>query len=64
MPTDHSAPATTANRHHSRNELVRFYRAIGIPAVASAVQAARMSQQPSAAKATVPAFLRDTQPIG
>jgi hypothetical protein len=64
MPTDHSAPAVSANRNHSRNELTRFYRAIGIPAVASAVQAARMNPPKPKADPTIPAFLRETQPLG
>jgi hypothetical protein len=64
MPTDHSAPAASANRNHSRNELIRFYRAIGIPAVVSAVQAARMSPPKPKATASIPAFLRETQPVG
>jgi hypothetical protein len=64
MPTDHSAPAAATNRSHSRHELTRFYRAIGIPAVASAVQAARMTPQKAKTDPVIPAFQREAHAVG
>jgi hypothetical protein len=64
MSTDHSAPAASANRSPSRHELTRFYRAIGIPAVASAVQAARMTPQTVKADPVIPTLQREAHTLG
>jgi hypothetical protein len=64
MSTDHSAPAASPTRSLSRPELTRFYRAIGIPAVASAAQAARMTPARPRADAVIPAFLRELHAVG
>lgn len=64
MSTDLSAPAASSNRTLSRHELTRFYRAIGIPAVASAAQAARMAPAKPRTDRVIPAFLRDLHAVG
>ncbi len=38
-----SQPATSSRRVANREELTRFYAAIGIPAVVSAIQASKMT---------------------
>jgi hypothetical protein len=64
MSTDHSAPAASNHRSPSRHELTRFYRAIGIPAVASAVQAARMTPRQVKPDPVIPAFQREAHTVG
>jgi hypothetical protein len=59
-----TATAAAASRTHSRHDLARFYRAIGIPAVASAAQAARMTAPKVKTDAIVPAFLREAHAVG
>lgn len=63
MPTDRSS-FSTAERKLTEAELVRFYRAIGIPAVASATQAAKMAQPHGGAGRQMPAFLQDAHRLG
>jgi hypothetical protein len=64
MPTEPRQTRTTRSRIANRQELTHFYRAIGIPAVASAAQAAKMTA-PSARQANdLPAFLRDAHAVG
>jgi hypothetical protein len=64
MSTDRLAPAASPHRIPSRNELTRFYRAIGIPAVASAAQAAKMAGPKSRRESALPAFLKDAHTVG
>jgi hypothetical protein len=62
MPTDTHKPAQA--RLHSRQELAQFYRAIGISAVASAAQAAKMTTQSAKREGSLPAFLKDAHALG
>jgi hypothetical protein len=64
MSTDRLSPAVSPHRIPTRYELTRFYRAIGIPAVASAAQAAKMSGPKSRRENALPAFLRDAHAVG
>jgi hypothetical protein len=64
MPTDTHSPAESRKRMPSRQELVRFYRAIGISAVASAAQAAKMTAPAARRDAALPAFLKDAHAVG
>lgn len=48
----------------NRQELTRFYQAIGIPALASAMQAAKMTPPPKERTRELPAFLRDVHAAG
>jgi hypothetical protein len=64
MSTDRHAPAASRHRTPTRHELTRFYRAIGIPAVVSAAQAAKMTAPQSRPEAMLPAFLRDAHSVG
>jgi hypothetical protein len=64
MPTDRSSYHSATERLASREELTRFYRAIGIPAVASAAQAAKMAGQALKGAGALPAFLRDAHRVG
>ncbi|MGL5114136.1 MAG: hypothetical protein ACRC7G_12365 [Beijerinckiaceae bacterium] len=64
MPTDRSSYQTATERLASREELTRFYRAIGIPAVASAAQAAKMAGQALKSAGAMPAFLQDAHRVG
>ena len=52
-----------ANRIPSKEELVAFYRAIGISAVASAVMAQKMTSSSPTPKHELPAFLRDAHAV-
>jgi hypothetical protein len=53
------------NRIPSTEELVAFYRAIGISAVASAVMAQKMTSAASPSpRHELPAFLRDAHVVG
>ncbi|MFM9975431.1 MAG: hypothetical protein ACKVON_12765 [Beijerinckiaceae bacterium] len=63
MPTE---PRDTASKSRiaSRQELTAFYRAIGISAVASAAQAAKMTAPLPPTKHELPAFLRDAHAVG
>jgi hypothetical protein len=63
MPTDTAKPAHPS-RIPSRQELTRFYRAIGISAVASAAQAAKMTAPSAKRDDALPAFLRDAHAVG
>ena len=62
--TSSTAASTAASRIASRQELTNFYRAIGISAVASAMQAAKMMPAAPAAQNELPAFLRDAHSVG
>jgi hypothetical protein len=64
MPTEPRDPRAARARLASRQELTLFYRAIGIPAVASAAQAARMTAPSPKAAGDLPAFLRDAHAVG
>jgi hypothetical protein len=57
-------PQAKANRIPSQEELVAFYRAIGIPAVASAAQAQKMATSAPVRQFELPAFLRDAHAVG
>ena len=59
MSIDSRTTRAARSRVPSRQELTQFYRAIGIPAVASAVQAAKMTPQQGGRVGELPAFLRD-----
>jgi hypothetical protein len=54
---------TKTNRIPSQQELVAFYRAIGISAVASAAMAQKMTASSPAPKNELPAFLRDAHAV-
>jgi hypothetical protein len=56
--------STPASRIASRQELTSFYRAIGISAVVSAMQAAKMVPAAPVVKNDLPAFLRDAHAVG
>jgi hypothetical protein len=64
MPTEHLNASIARGRIASREELTRFYRAIGISAVASATQAAKMTAPSKSAAHELPAFLRDAHAVG
>lgn len=64
MPTDSRKTASHTNRMPTRQELTRFYRAIGISAVASAAQAAKMTAPAAARETSLPAFLKDAHAVG
>jgi hypothetical protein len=64
MPTDRTKTADHKNRIPTREELTRFYRAIGISAVASAAQAAKMTGPIARRETALPAFLRDIHAVG
>lgn len=53
-----------ARQDVTRQELTQFYRAIGIPAVASAMQAAKMTPAPAKRVRELPPFLRDAHSAG
>jgi hypothetical protein len=55
---------STASRLATRQELTRFYQAIGIPAVISATQATKMTAPAEANNRELPAFLREAHAIG
>jgi hypothetical protein len=62
-----SRPRDTQNktsRIPSTEELVAFYRAIGISAVASAAMAQKMTSPTPSPKHELPAFLRDAHAVG
>jgi hypothetical protein len=59
-----SMSSSATSRIASRQELTSFYRAIGISAVASAMQAAKMMPAAPATKNDLPAFLRDAHTVG
>jgi hypothetical protein len=63
MPTAYTTTAADS-RIPSRQELTRFYRAIGISAVASAAQAAKMTAPVARGENKLPAFLRDAHAVG
>jgi hypothetical protein len=68
MSTQHSQPASRNHRVANREELTRFYAAIGIPAVISAIQASKMqlgsrADSNDAPKKEFPAFLNELQPV-
>jgi hypothetical protein len=52
-----------ASRNPSKEELVAFYRAIGISAVASAAMAQKMTAAAPTTKHELPAFLRDAHAV-
>jgi hypothetical protein len=62
MPTKSTPKA--ASRIPDRHELTRFYRAIGISAVASAAQAAKMTAPARTRENALPAFLKDAHAVG
>jgi hypothetical protein len=64
MPTEPLKTRTTRSRIANRQELTQFYRAIGIPAVLSAAQAARMTAPLVKHTSDLPAFLRDAHAVG
>jgi hypothetical protein len=68
MPTGLQELRAAQSRIASRHELTAFYRAIGIPAVASASQAAKMAPKmapaATASQNDLPAFLRDAHAVG
>ncbi len=64
MPTEPRETRTAKSRIATRQELTHFYRAIGIPAVASAAQAAKMTAPTSRQSNDLPAFLRDAHAVG
>jgi hypothetical protein len=64
MPTEHQTCAIARGRIASCEELTRFYRAIGISAVASATQAAKMTVPAKSTSHELPAFLRDAHAVG
>jgi hypothetical protein len=69
MSTQQSQPANNRSRRiATRDELTRFYAAIGIPAVISAMQANKMQIQAKgehngASAHKLPAFLKEIQPV-
>lgn len=64
MSTEPRTTRAARSRVPTRNELTQFYRAIGIPAVASALQAAKMTPQQGQRANELPAFLRDAHVPG
>ena len=64
MSTEPRTTRAARSRVPTRHELTQFYRAIGIPAVASALQAAKMTPQKSPRTGELPAFLRDAHAAG
>ncbi len=64
MPTEQQSSIAERGRIASRQELTRFYRAIGISAVASATQAAKMTAPAKSTSHELPAFLRDAHAVG
>jgi hypothetical protein len=64
MPTEPRDSRAARARLASRQELTHFYRAIGIPAVASAAQAAKMTGAAPKAAGDLPAFLRNAHAVG
>jgi hypothetical protein len=55
---------STTSRLATRQELTRFYQAIGIPAVVSATQATKMTAPSEATARELPAFLREVHAVG
>jgi hypothetical protein len=64
MPIEPKPSAVEQGRIASRQELTTFYRAIGISAVASATQAAKMTAPVKDTRNELPAFLRDAHAVG
>jgi hypothetical protein len=64
MKTETRVAPIAKSRIASRQELIAFYKAIGISAVASAAQAAKMTMSAPAAKHELPTFLRDAHAVG
>jgi hypothetical protein len=64
MSTSSPKPTASRSRIPTREELVRFYRAIGISAVAAAAQAAKMTAPSARRDDALPAFLRDAHAVG
>jgi hypothetical protein len=64
MSTETRNARPAARRSPTRQELTQFYRAIGIPAVASAMQAAKMTAPAAKRGGDLPAFLRDAHHVG
>ncbi|MGL4637632.1 MAG: hypothetical protein ACRCWF_16735 [Beijerinckiaceae bacterium] len=64
MPIEPKASKVEQTRIASRQELTSFYRAIGISAVASAMQAAKMTAPAKDQRNELPAFLRDAHAVG
>ena len=64
MNTQTRDSSSAKSRIASRQELTAFYRAIGISAVASAAQAAKMTMSAPSTKHELPAFLRDAHAVG
>ncbi len=64
MPIEPRETRTSKNRIATRQELTHFYRAIGIPAVVSATQAAKMTAPSAKSASDLPAFLRDAHAVG
>ncbi len=64
MSTEPRTTRAARSRVPTRQELTHFYRAIGIPAVASALQAAKMTPKPGPRAGEMPAFLRDAHVAG
>jgi hypothetical protein len=63
MPTEPRETRAEQSRIASRQELTHFYRAIGIPAVVSATQAAKMTAPPAHRTSDLPAFLRNAHAV-
>ena len=63
MPTEPRETRAEQSRIASRQELTHFYRAIGIPAVVSATQAAKMTAPPACRTSDLPAFLRNAHAV-
>ena len=64
MSTEPRKTRAARSRLATRHELTQFYRAIGIPAVASAMQAAKMTPPSAKRSGDLPAFLRDAHAVG
>jgi hypothetical protein len=64
FPMSTETTSKAASRIPTRQELVSFYRAIGISAVASAAQAAKMSAPSRQRDHASPSFLKDIHAIG
>lgn len=64
MSTEPRKTRAKGSRVATRHELTQFYRAIGIPAVASAMQAAKMTPPHGRRAGELPAFLRDAHTVG
>ncbi len=64
MSPETRQPSRSSRRLATREELTRFYNAIGIPAVVSATQASKMTGERRRPAGELPAFLRDAHAVG